>query len=132
MDILELIIYWQKGYLNAWETTGILYKNKRYSDCLFYCHLTLEKLLKALVVQQQKQHAPFIHDLAILARKAGLELTLEQIDYLEHITTFNISGRYADYKTNFFKKFNNKVAANQYYTITKDLILCLKKNLPKN
>lgn len=131
MSINKILDYWLNGYISAWQTAKILYKNKRYSDFLFYCHLTLEKLLKALVVNRIKQHAPFIHDLIFLARKADVKLDKKQISLLEMITTFNISGRYAEQKTDFFIKFNNQDVAKKYYQITEDLIKCLKKELVK-
>ena len=124
-------MHWQQGYKNSWETAAILYKNQRYSDCLFYCHLSLEKLLKAIYVFKHKQHSPFIHDLVILAEKSGIELTKRQLEDLEIITTFNIAGRYAEIKSQFYKSCNNKNTAKKYYNITEDLLKCLKKFLIK-
>jgi len=131
MSIDKIFDHWQKSYKNSWETAKILYKNKRYSDCLFYCHLSLEKLLKAIYVLKNKKHSPFIHDLLMLAQKSDVNLTKEQIKNLESITIFNIAGRYAEIKSQFYQSCNNKATADKYFKITENLIKCLKKFLIK-
>jgi len=47
------------------------------------------------------------------------------------IFTFNIAGRYADAKFEFYKKYNKKEYAQKYLKITKDLLLWLKKEFHK-
>ena len=44
-----------------------LFSIKRYSDSLFYGHIVLEKILKALVVQKIGEKLPKIHNLETLA-----------------------------------------------------------------
>ena len=48
-----------------------------YSYALFFGHLALEKLLKALYVFKQEHHAPPLHNLLRLARAAELEIDEE-------------------------------------------------------
>ncbi|MFC1613218.1 HEPN domain-containing protein [Patescibacteria group bacterium] len=69
-NLKEQINYWKKSAERNWDTTLSLYKTKHYDSCLFFCHLTLEKLLKGLVVRQTNKTAPFIHDLEKLANTA--------------------------------------------------------------
>lgn len=52
-----------------------LFKIKRYSDSLFFGHIVLEKILKALVVQKTKNQAPYSHDLIRLQETVKLELS---------------------------------------------------------
>ena len=47
---------------------------------------------------------PFTHDLARLARHAGLHLTEDQLDLLDLMTSFNIKTRYPDYTFELYKK----------------------------
>ena len=42
----------------------------------FFGHLAIEKALKALVVKESGEHAPYSHSLVILAQKANIELTV--------------------------------------------------------
>jgi len=79
-----------------------LFKLKHYSHCLFFCHLSLEKLLKGLVVKETKTHAPFVHDLVYLAKLTNLNFIQEQIKDLEEINKFNIKARYDNEKLKFY------------------------------
>lgn len=128
--IKKLITYWKVSAESNWETTLILFKNKRYDACLFFCHLTLEKMLKGLVVEKTKDQAPFIHDLPRLVKLAALELNPEQIKHLRIIDNFNIAGRYADYKYKFYKQCTKKYT-QKYLSVTKEIVLCLKKEYQK-
>ena len=51
MDIEKQIRYWVDGAISDLETTQILIQNKRILNGLFFCHLVLEKSLKANYVK---------------------------------------------------------------------------------
>ncbi len=129
MSIQKVILYWKQSGEKDFEVAQGLFKLKHYSHCLFFCHLSLEKLLKATVVQNTQKHAPHLHDLVVLAKKAGLELSKKQQNELETITSFNIQGRYADVKSQFYKKFNRRDVAKKYLDTTQHFILWLTKQL---
>ncbi|MBI4268353.1 HEPN domain-containing protein [Candidatus Uhrbacteria bacterium] len=127
MSFLKIIEYWQEGSRKDFEVARGLYSLKHYSHCLFFCHLSIEKMMKAIFVARKNEHAPFIHDVVILAGKAGIPLNKSQKDQLETITSFNIQGRYADYKSEFYKKYNNQKTAKRYVGVTKNFLLWLEK-----
>lgn len=129
IDRRKVVNYWLKNSQEKWKTARSLMKARRYADALFFCHLTLECELKALVVRESKKHAPLIHDLADLARLAKLPLSKKQIADLDEITTFNIKARYDDYKLAFYKKAT-KQYAEKHLDITKQLKLWIKKSTP--
>ena len=61
-------------------------------------HLSIEKLLKAIWIKENITNTPpYIHDLNRLSEEIKLNLTVEQIDLLTIITSWNIRGRYPDY-----------------------------------
>src|SRR3989338_949864 len=126
INIKEVINYWFKGAERNYETANYLYQGRRYADCLFFCHLMLEKILKALVVKKTKSHAPYTHKLVDLAKLVKIKLTKEQINYLTEITEFNIAARYNAYKFDFYKR-SNRAYTEKYFKISKDLYLWLKK-----
>ncbi|MEK9137186.1 MAG: HEPN domain-containing protein [Bacteroidota bacterium] len=64
----------------------------------------IEKHLKALVVQHTKRMAPKIHDLEYLAELAGLELPVEELDFLTEMNGFNLEVRYPDEQLKIYKK----------------------------
>ena len=79
-------------------------EKERYADALFFAHLSLEAALKEAATRHTEKEAPYIHDLPRLAYLAGLELGEEQKKQLEAVTTFNVRGRYDDYKLSLYKK----------------------------
>ena len=69
------IDYW---FINAHaklQTAKTLYTQGHYADCLFFCHLMVEMVLKALIVQKKKQHVPRTHHLPYLASISGIQLS---------------------------------------------------------
>jgi len=102
-EIKKAVIYWQTVAKHDYETMAGLFKIKRYSDCLFYGHLVLEKTLKALVVKNTGAHPKPIHNLSVLAQDACIELSKEDREFLAEVNKFNIHARYPDYKLAFYK-----------------------------
>jgi len=77
MNVKKLQNYWFAGYKDAFLTAEKLYETKRYHHALFFGHLALEKILKAVVDKQTKEQAAATHDLVKLARDTGLEISPE-------------------------------------------------------
>ena len=130
-DLQKQLIYWQETSDRDLKTAEGLFKLKRYDACLFFCHLSLEKFLKGLVVAEIHGPAPYIHNLKKLAKLANLDLTDEDMANLIVITDFNISGRYPEIKSGFYTKCD-KTYTEKYLTITKSLHSWLKRRYPNN
>lgn len=128
MEINEMIYYWVEGAKDDLKTAKSLYASKRYHHCLFFCHLFVEKIIKALVVKKTKQQAAYGHNLARLAELTGIKFSEGQLDLLAEITSFNIEARYNDYKRRFFKKAT-KEYTKKYFRSAKDIYLWLGKKL---
>lgn len=120
------INYWKESAENNWETALDLFKTKHYDACLFFCHLTIEKLLKGLATKEIKKAAPFTHDLIILVKIANIMPSKSQEELLRTMNTFNIRTRYEDYKLQFYKKAN-RIYANKYLKQVNKLHLWLRK-----
>lgn len=101
-DKNKIIAYWIESSDGNYKTMEHLLSSRDYHWALFMGHLVIEKLLKAVYVKTLGEHAVFTHDLLRLANKCKLELTKEQEDWLDRITTFNINARYDDYKKSFY------------------------------
>ncbi|TAN33544.1 HEPN domain-containing protein [Patescibacteria group bacterium] len=125
-DLARQLEFWLSSASKNWQTALSLYKLGHYDMCLFCCHLTLEKKLKAIIVYLLKKVPPPIHDLNRLAQIAGLNVSLTQQEQLNEITKFNIQARYDDIKLAFYKKAT-KLFAKKYLEITQELILWLEK-----
>lgn len=103
-DVKKLVQYWLEGSDYDWGVALSLFKSKKYPYGLFMCHLSVEKLLKGLLVKETKDHAPFTHNLAFLAGKISVEFSKEQIALLEAMNDFNLEARYPDEKKEFYAR----------------------------
>ncbi len=95
--------YWFDSSEKDWDIVSVLFNSKKHMYALFFCHLSLEKYLKGIIVQNNEV-APITHDLLLLAEKAKIELTKEQAKLLYEVNAFNIKTRYDDYKNSFYKR----------------------------
>lgn len=101
IDTQKLIKYWIESSDDDYDIMLDMYNAKRYSWSLFIGHLMIEKLLKALYVNNKLGYPPYIHNLLRLAEKADIKLDSDKKEQLVTITAFNINARYDDYKMSF-------------------------------
>jgi len=117
--IKNRIKYWLKTAAHDYKTMNGLFGIKRYSDCLFYGHIVLEKVLKAHVVQATGKNAPPIHNLTRLLELAKMDLGQETKEFLAIVNRFNIRSRYPDDKFNFYKQCDRKYTEGNLKKIIK-------------
>ena len=94
----EHVRFWLESSEQDLPVMESLFDKGHFAWALFVGHLVLEKMLKALYVQNKDVTPPFTHHLLKLAREAGLAADNEQEDFLLEVTTYNIRGRYPDFK----------------------------------
>jgi len=104
-----------------------IYKTEKYPYVLYLCHLSLEKILKALYVKKYKKHAPYNHNLVRLA-ELSIHVPEELMSFFAELTAFNIESRYPDAKMSLYKKANSKYT-KKYLNKTIEVFECLKKEL---
>ena len=92
------------------ETAQRLFEAERYIHVVFFCHLALEKLLKAHVTEVTQEEPAKTHSLMYLVRKAGLDVPLEINDFLGEITNGSVPTRYPDGAGELFTKYTREVA----------------------
>lgn len=100
----EAIKYWVESAAEDWEVAVKLMADKKYHHALFFAQLVIEKLIKAYHIKNNDDSPLYIHNLVLLAQKAGLKLTDQQSEHLKEISTFNITARYDSYKRDFHNK----------------------------
>jgi HEPN domain-containing protein len=93
MDKQGKINYWIKSAENDLRVAGHLFEKEDYPYALFFGHLTIEKLLKAIYVNIFDEPLPYTHRLTYLAEKIELEISTERQELLEIITDFNLESR---------------------------------------
>jgi HEPN domain-containing protein len=72
LDYRKTVEYWKEGSKYDLGVARALVKSRKYPYALFFGHLSVEKMLKALVVAHTRQHAPFTHSVTMLAEKNRL------------------------------------------------------------
>ena len=125
----EQIKYWLESAQHDLETAESLFASKKYDWCLFIAHLVLEKTLKALFVQNNKNDTPpKSHHLVNLAVLSKIELSDEQKIFLDEVNDFNLEVRYPEYKNELYKTCTNKFA-EEYLLKIKEYYLWLKSQI---
>jgi len=126
-DIKKTINYWREGADYDLETAEALFKIKRYPYALFFGHLSLEKILKALVVKESEKHAPYTHSLPLLSSKLPF-ITEEIRKKLARFMEFYLESRYPEERKSFYKKCTKKFTEKSLKEI-KVIFQWLKKKL---
>jgi HEPN domain-containing protein len=119
---------WLKSSDYDIKTAQALLKSKRYVYVIFMCHLSVEKALKALVVNRLRKAPPKTHDLLYLANLAGVEIPKDHESIMAHLNEASVPTRYPEDMTRLVKSYNKR-AAERYLRETKDLLKWLRAQI---
>ena len=111
----KIVTHWVERSQYDLDTAKIMLDTGRYLYVAYMCQQTVEKILKALIAQQDKENFP-IHNLNRLAEIAEIsnELTPEQFNFIAELTPYHIEARYGDYKESLSEIINEKKAQQVY------------------
>ncbi len=104
MTEAEAIQSWKDSAAENLETAEELLKLGKRHHALFFLHLALEKILKGLYQYLKHQPSLYIHDLYKLAVEAGIEISEQERQELDEISTFNVAARYDIFKQRLYHK----------------------------
>jgi HEPN domain-containing protein len=121
----NIIQYWQDSAQDDLESADILFQSKKYSQCLFYCHLATEKLIKGLIYVKKDEPPLPIHNLLKLFSYTGLSLPEDISIKLREISKWNIEARYDSVKREFFQKATI-IFTQEWLKVTHEVYLWLK------
>lgn len=121
----QQVKFWEQSARESLKIADDLFKTKHYDTCLFFCHLAIEKIIKAKIIKEEKD-VPYIHNLVRLASHAGLEIDNSTEKSLLEINAFNIEARYDDIKKSFYKK-----ATKSYASLWKDKCKAIFKDFER-
>jgi HEPN domain-containing protein len=122
IDIDKQITYWITGATDDLESAKILIESNRLLHGLFFCHLVIEKAIKANVVKQTGEIAPRSHNLLYLSEIAKLVFTEDDEIFLGILMKYQLQGRYPDYNPS----IPDKIKVNEYLIKTEKLLLWLQ------
>jgi HEPN domain-containing protein len=125
INIAKQIEYWQSTAASSFETAEILIAAKKYIEGMFFCHLCIEKILKALVVKQTENIPPKTHDLFYLLDTSKITTTDDQVSFMQILMKYQLEGRYPE----FYPKAPSPEKIKEYLNETKMLFQCFSKML---
>ena len=129
IDVERVVEFWRLEAEEALLVSDHLMEKRDYSYALFFGHLAVEKLLKAIYVTTHGKHAPPIHNLLVLAKSSDVHLDEEQTRVLAALMVYHIEARYPDLKREFRKRCTKSFAMEEMRKIKK-VFAWLKSNLP--
>ena len=97
LNIEKQIEYWINTAKTDLDTAELLIRESRSIHGLFFCHLTIEKALKAHVVKDTGQIPPKTHNLVYLLDLINTEIEEIYEDFLGILMKYQLEVRYPDY-----------------------------------
>ncbi len=95
----EYIDYWIEQAEDDWSAVQTLFIGKNYLQSLFFTHLVIEKLAKALWVKHNNGNVPpKTHNILYIISLTNIEISEEQSIFLLNLNRFQLEGRYPDYR----------------------------------
>ena len=122
IDIRKQIAYWTAGAADDMMTAELLIRESRVLHGLFFCHLVIEKAVKAHVVKTTGEVAPRSHNLIYLSEKTNLVFDEESLIFLGILMKYQLQGRYPDYNPILPDQFKVAEYLNRTKTLLKWLI----------
>lgn len=115
----EAVQSWFVSAEEAYQTAEDTF-SKHPNWAFFFWHLSIEKLIKGLIVTKGGLPLP-VHDLVKLTSKTGIILPDNFSDYLVEISSYAISARYDDIKKSFYRKVTNTDYSGKWSVICREV-----------
>jgi HEPN domain-containing protein len=125
MDKLKQIEYWISTAEEDLSSAVLLISNNKILHGLFFCHLCIEKALKAHVVKKTGEVPPKIHNLNRLLEICNITLNEKEIKLIDFLMIYQLEGRYPDS----YPEIPPITFSNNLLDQTKELFQCLKEKL---
>ena len=123
------IAYWDSQVDEDFDCAEVLFQANHFAQSLFWAHLAVEKLCKALCVKENDGNTvPLIHNLLRLTKLTTIDFTDEELGYFSEMNTFQIKGRYPEYVQNLDQTITKEICS-EYLIKTKNMILCLRSKM---
>ena len=130
--MFDKVEYWLDLADDDVITAKTLLDGKRYLHAGFFCHLIVEKAIKAAIANATSEIPPYIHHLIILAERARIsdDLSEQQRKLLGELNPLNIEARYPEYKERVAQTLDAE-RTERLFKETEDFLWWIKKKLKK-
>ena len=124
----EAVKRWVESAEENLKEADDMFGLKHYDWALFFGQLALEKLLKAIIIQNTDEAPPYIHNLERLAKQADISMPDDDKNSLSEITTFHVAARYGNIKSDLYHKATHDFTV-KYIEIIKYYYIWFKKQI---
>lgn len=130
MTKAEHIEYWIDLAERDWQVAQNMFSTKDYVWCLFLAHITIEKLCKAVWVQDNVDNIPpRTHNIIRLLDATTFQRTPAQTVLAATLNNFQLESRYPGDTAAVYKAATSTFASNILHD-TEDFRQCLLNKLP--
>jgi HEPN domain-containing protein len=109
------------------ETAHHMLATKRYIYVVFFCHLAVEKLLKAHVTEVTQAIPLKTHDLAVLLKVSGIQIPQQHLAIVGTLNTASVPTRYPDDLQKMLGLYT-RAKVQDYLKRTKELMAWLRQH----
>lgn len=109
------------------NTAEHMFNTGRYLYVVFMCHLSIEKLIKAIVHEETGKLPPKSHDLIHLTNLAQLQFPEGLLDFLGKVNSASTVTRYPEDLSKIVSAYPEDVA-KEYLDKTKEVLKWLRQN----
>ena len=123
------IAHWLNTSKDDETTMHALFETGRFTHSLFFGHLYIEKIYKALWIKNNSGNTPpYIHNLMKILDGIDTGLTIDDIGFMNKLSEYQLSGRYPDY-TYALKQKTTKEFTVYCIEKIKSISECLQKKI---
>jgi HEPN domain-containing protein len=115
---------WLRQAKYDFETAGSLFESKRYIYAVFFCHLAVEKAIKAVWQHKHKALPPKSHNLTWLLGESGFALPDDLAEFFHGLAQASVPVLYPETLEGFRKAFP-RTDVVEILKSTKETIRCI-------
>ena len=112
------------------KSAEVLLKGGRYTHCVFFCHLSVEKAIKAAYYQQFKREPPKIHNLNALLKEVNLKPPANLHNLISELSLASVPTRYPEELRTISKEFNKRTTL-RILEQSREVVKWIKEQLKK-
>ena len=90
------------------DTGQVMLESRRYIYCVFMCHLSIEKALKALYVRNLEKNPPKVHSLVYLAKSININLSRQVKEFIEKLNKVSVPTRYPEELSKLLREYDQE------------------------
>ena len=109
------------------QTAQAMLDSGRYLYVIFMCHISIEKMLKAIAAEVTGKTPPKTHNLIYLIKLAKVQFSQELFDFVAKINNVSVITRYPEDFSEILQAYPQDIT-QEYLIRTREVIKCLKEN----